>query len=125
MRAVDRAGLENFAARLQAAMLAAGVVPPALVPGMGFWNRRRGLGLLVVLLLLSLGLAGVVVCGLFSGAMRHRGGQAAAMLVMLPVGAGWMLRRAWRRRREALRPAAPVQLAGPQASVAAVVPSPR
>lgn len=34
---------------------------------------------------------------------RDRGGDAAAILVMLPIGLGWMLRRAWRRRRTVLR----------------------
>jgi hypothetical protein len=34
---------------------------------------------------------------------RHRGGEAAAIMVMLPVGIGWLLRRAWKRRQSVLR----------------------
>nr|MCU0865601.1 hypothetical protein [Planctomycetota bacterium] len=104
IRAIDHEGLTAFAAQVQATLLAAGVTPPPLLPGLGFWNRPSGLCLLVVLLLCSVALAVVAIWGLFGGsASGARGGQAAALLVMLPFGVGWMLRRAWLRRRSVLR----------------------
>jgi hypothetical protein len=70
---------------------------------MGFWNRAPGL--VFIGLVLSLALACVAVVGIFSGAEVRGGnaGQAAALLVLLPVGVAWMLRKAWRRRQVALR----------------------
>mgnify|MGYP001806113659 CR=1 FL=1 len=104
IRAIDRAGLAAFAASLQAAMQAEGVAPPRLLPGLGFWNRPLGLGLLGVLLALSLGLAVLVVVAVLGGAGGPRNAMdAAAILVLLPVGVAWMLRKAWRRRQTALR----------------------
>jgi hypothetical protein len=107
IRRPDQQGLARFANQLQAAMTTAGHVAPPLTDGLGFWNRPAGLALLSIALVASLGLAGVTLWGLWEGAtVRHRGGEAAAILVMLPVGVGWMLRRAWRRRRSVLRPSA-------------------
>ena len=56
------------------------------------------------MLLASLALAVIALWGLWEGAtVRHRGGEAVAILVMLPVGVGWILRRSWQRRRSVLR----------------------
>lgn len=104
IRRPDQEGLATFTGQLQAGMKAAGHVAPPMTDGLGFWNRPAGLVLLGATLVLSLGLAGVTLWGLWEGATtRHRGGEAAAILVMLPVGVAWMLRRAWRRRRSVLR----------------------
>ena len=106
MRAPDQVGLSAFAGQLQAAMAAAGRAPPPVTDGLGFWNRPAGLALLSIMFLASLALAAITLWGLWEGAAaRHRGGEAAAILVMLPVGVAWMLRRSWRRRRSALRAA--------------------
>ena len=106
MRAPDQAGLDVFAGRLQAAIAATGAAAPPVADGLGFWNRPPGLALLGILLLASLALALMVLWGLWEGATaRHRAGEAAAILVMLPVGVAWMLRRSWRRRRSVLRAA--------------------
>jgi hypothetical protein len=104
IRAPDQAGLGAFAGQLQAAMTAAGGAAPPVADGLGFWNRPTGLVLLGITLLLSLALAAVALWGLWEGAAaRHRGGEAVAVLVMLPVGVAWMLRRAWKRRRSVQR----------------------
>ena len=58
------------------------------------------------MLLASLALAVIALWGLWEGAIvRHRGGEAVAILVMLPVGVGWILRRSWQRRRSVLQAA--------------------
>lgn len=104
IRRPDQEGLFSFAGQLQSAMTAAGHAVPPMTDGLGFWNRPAGLALLGATLLLSLGLAAVALWGLWEGATaRHRGGEAVAILVMLPVGVGWMLRRAWQRRRSVMR----------------------
>lgn len=104
IRLPDQAGLAVFAGRLQGAMTAAGIAAPPVVDGLGFWNRAAGLMLLCLAFLASLALAAVALWGLWEGAAaRHRGGEAVAILVMLPVGVGWMLRKSWRRRRSVLR----------------------
>lgn len=104
IRPPDQAGLAAFAGQLQAAMTAAGRAAPPVVDGLGFWNSRAGLLLLSIAFLASLALAVVVLWGLWEGAAtRGKSGEAAGILVMLPVGVGWMLRRSWRRRRSVLR----------------------
>ena len=106
IRAPDQAGLDVFAGQLQAAMAAAGCAPPPVTDGLGFWNRSAGLALLGIAFLASLALAVVALWGMWEGAgARHRGGEAVAILVMLPVGVAWILRRSWRRRRSVLRAA--------------------
>lgn len=100
----DQQELAAFAARLQAAMAAAGAVAPAVTDALGFWNRPPGLALLGVSFLLSLALAAVVLWGLWEGAfVRARTHEAAALLVALPALVGWFLRRSWRRRQSVLR----------------------
>jgi hypothetical protein len=104
LRARDTAGLEAFAAQLREAIGVAGHQAPPLLDGLSFWNRMPGLLFTGLLLALSLGFSGLVLVGIFSGA-EVRGpnaGQAAAILVLLPVGVGWMLRKAWRRRQAVL-----------------------
>lgn len=104
IRVPDQAGLTAFADQLQAAMTSAGRAAPPVVDGLGFWNRPAGLALLSIALLASLVLAAITLWGLWEGAaVRHRSGEAAAILVLLPVGVGWMLRRSWQRRRSVLR----------------------
>jgi hypothetical protein len=104
VRRPDQKGLAAFAGQLQAAMTAAGRAAPPVAEGLGFWNRPPGLTLLSLMLLASLALAVGALWGLWEGATtRHRGGEAVAILVMLPVGVGWILRRSWRRRRSVLR----------------------
>lgn len=110
IRQPDQAQLGAFADGLRTAMVAAGYAAPPVVEGMGFWNRPAGLALLGIAFLASLALAAIVLWGLWEGATaRHRGGEAMAIMVMLPVGVGWLLRRSWHRRRSVLRamPSAP------------------
>lgn len=100
IRYPDQAGLAAFAERLRAAAAASGHALPPVAPGLGFWNRAPGLGALCVAFLAALGLAVIAVWALFEGAAsRHRGGEAVGLLVMLPVGLAWLMRKAWQRRR--------------------------
>lgn len=93
-------------------MTAAGGVAPPLTDGLGFGNRLPGLTLLSVALLArlsvallaSLAVAGLTLWGLWEGAVaRVRTHEAAAFLVILPIGVGWLLRGSWQRRRSVLR----------------------
>jgi hypothetical protein len=103
-RKPDRQGLAAFAARLQAAMTAAGGVAPPVTDGLGFWNRPPGLALLSIAFVASLAVAALALWGLWEGAIvRVRTHEAAAFLVVLPIGVGWMLRRSWQRRRSVMR----------------------
>lgn len=103
-RQPDQEGLAGFAARLQAAMSAAGGVAPPVTDGLGFWNRPPGLALLSAVFLASLAVAAVVVWGLWNGAIvRVKTHEAAAFLVALPIALGWWLRRSWQRRRAVMR----------------------
>ena len=63
----DQEGLASFAARLQAAMAAAGNVAPAVTDGLGFWNRPPGLALLSAVFLATLAVAAVILWGLWEG----------------------------------------------------------
>lgn len=104
IRLPDQEGLAAFAGQLQSAMTAAGRTAPPVADGLGFWNRPAGLVMLSIAFVLSLALAAGALWGLWEGATtRHRGGDAVAILVLLPVGVGWVLRRSWRRRRAVLR----------------------
>ena len=104
VRRPDQEGLAAFAGQLQTAITAAGRAAPAVAEGLGFWNRPAGLTLLGIMLLASLALAVISLWGLWEGAtVRHRGGEAMAILVLLPVGVGWILRRSWQRRRSVLQ----------------------
>ena len=103
-RQPDQEGLASFAARLQAAMSAAGRVAPPVTDGLGFWNRPPGLALLSAVFLASLAVAAVVLWGLWDGAIvRVKTHEAAAFLVALPIAMGWWLRRSWQRRRAVMR----------------------
>lgn len=100
----DQKGLAAFAAELQAAMTAAGVAPPPVTDGLGFWNRSPGLALLGIALVASAGVAAVVLWGLWQGAAsRVKTHEAAAAVVLLPIVLGWALRRCWSRRRSVLQ----------------------
>lgn len=104
IRPPDQAGLGVFVGALQAAMAAAGHAAPPVTDGLGFWNRLAGLSLLGIAFLASLALAIVALWGMWGGAAaRHRGGEAVAILVMLPVGIAWIVGRSWKRRRSVLR----------------------
>jgi hypothetical protein len=100
----DKGQLGAFANGLRASMVAAGVEAPPVAEGMGFWNRPAGLAVLGIAFVASLALPVIALWGLWEGAsVRNRGGEAAAIMVMLPVGIGWLIRRSWQRRRSVLR----------------------
>ena len=89
---------------MEAASQAGHPLPP-LQEGLSFWNRPTGLGALVLMLILSLGLAAVTAVYLLSdeAAPGRRNSQAAAIALLLPVGLGYFIWRALKRRREVLR----------------------
>jgi hypothetical protein len=99
----DAAGHAAFVAALQAALTQGGGAT-GVSEGLSFWNRPAGLAVQAVLLILALAIAGLAGWALWLGASASgKAGQAVAIVLLLPVGAAWLLRRSWRRRREVLR----------------------
>lgn len=98
------ARLGDFIALLERSAARAGHPLPATTQGFSFWNTVPGLAFIGFLLLLSLAIAALVVLALLEGftIRQPRGGEALAILLLLPVGAFWLLRRMWRRRRVVL-----------------------
>jgi hypothetical protein len=106
VRTQDQQELAAFAARLRAAMTAAGRVGPPVTDGLGFFNRRSGLVLLSMAFLVSLAVSVLVLWGLWEGAIviaRVKTHEAATFLVLLPLAVGWALHRCWQRRRAAMK----------------------
>lgn len=93
--------LDRFLALIRATAAMRGNEVP-IVEGLDFWSRATGLALLLMFLLLTLGLAAVVLWAIFDGAdvtTSTRGGQATAIVVLLPFGVLYLIWRSLKRRR--------------------------
>lgn len=100
----DVAGLEALAATIRDRIGAAGVVAPMVVEGLSFWNRSSGLTLLGALFVISLLIAGAVGFAMWEGSDVHGAElKGAAFLLALPVGVGYLIVRAIRRRERVLQ----------------------
>jgi hypothetical protein len=97
--------LEAFAAEFSRAAARAGHAPPSITEGLSFWNRIPGLGVLVVMMVFSLGFAGAAAWALWDGVLqvRVRGGEMTAIAILLPVGVGYLFYKSLRRRWRVLR----------------------
>jgi hypothetical protein len=100
----DPEGLEAFLTVMRNRATAAGHSLPPIKDQAGIFERPAGLAILWAAMVLCLGLAGGALWGLVSGASGStspgRLGQAVGVLVLLPVGVGWLLIRSYRRRRK-------------------------
>lgn len=108
------ARLGDLKVAIQNAAVQAGTPLPATTQGMSFWNTIPGLGFIGFLLAVSLVISGFIVFALSQGftTRQYRGGEAMAILLLLPVGAFILLRKMWLRRRDvlqSLRQASPVR----------------
>ncbi|MDP2334524.1 MAG: hypothetical protein Q8M19_27920 [Reyranella sp.] len=94
------ADLDGFAAALHAAARQAGRAL-AQSEGLSFWNTLPGIAFIVVLFVIASAIAVAVAWALLDGMTTTppRGGHFAAIALVLPVGAGWLLLKAIRRRR--------------------------
>ncbi|WP_439572857.1 hypothetical protein [Phreatobacter sp.] len=95
------ADLGAFAVAIRTAAERAGHGLPATAEGMSFWNGPIGLAFLAAMLAVSLVISGGVAFALWQGMTtgpRPRSGEAIAILLLLPVGAGYLLLRSLRRR---------------------------
>lgn len=103
-RSFDHDGLAAFAAAIRAAVAGSGHALHPVTEGLSFWNRPAGIGFLALMLAVSLLVAGAVAWALWDGwtAPRSRNGEMAAIALLLPVGVGYLLRAALRRRRAVL-----------------------
>lgn len=97
--------LQTFAAQIADASAKAGHTPPPLSEGLSFWNRPAGLGLIVVMLVFATAFAGAALFALFDGGLevRARSGEALAIVILLPFGAGYLLYKSLTRRRRVLK----------------------
>ena len=105
VRVPDPAGLANFAAAIEGALRAAGHPMPDLAEALSFWNRPAGLAVLTVAFALALVMGiGVVWSFIVEGAppARARAGEMMGILILLPVGAAYLLIRSVQRRRAVL-----------------------
>jgi len=94
------ADLDGFAASLHAAARQAGCELPAS-EGLSFWNTLPGIAFIIVLLTIACVISAAVAWALWDGmtTSQSRGGYAAAIALLLPVGAGLLLLKAIKRRR--------------------------
>ncbi len=95
------ADLWAFAASIRDAAERAGTPLPALSEGLSFWNSAVGLTLIAIMFAISLAISAAVAFALWDGMTvnpRPRGGEAIAILLLLPVGAGWLLIKSLKRR---------------------------
>jgi hypothetical protein len=95
------ANLSGFALSIRAAAERAGHVLPSISEGLSFWNSAVGLAFLTIMLVISLLISGAVAWALWDGmtiSPRPRGGETIAIFLLLPVGAGYLLLKSWKRR---------------------------
>ena len=95
----DVPSLETFIASIRDAAVREGKDLPVVSEGLSFWNSPIGLVLLIVMFAISLAIAGAVAWALWDGlTMQPRGGYSAAIALLLPLGAGYLLWRSLQRR---------------------------
>ena len=95
------ADLSAFVASIRVAAERAGHVLPETSEGLSFWNSAGGLAFLILMFATSLLISGLVAWALWLGMTigpRPRGGEALAILLLLPLGAGYLLFKSWKRR---------------------------
>lgn len=99
------ANLDVFADTIYSAARAAGHPLPDPSEGLSFWNTVPGLFFLGIVFVLALAFAVLAAWALLDGGFSsstNRAGYGAGIAILLPFGAGWLLRKSWRRRREVL-----------------------
>ena len=94
------ADLDGFATALHAAARQAGR-ELFVSEGLSFWNTLPGIAFIVVLLVVACMISAAVAWALWDGmtTSQPRGGYVAAIALLLPVGAGWLLLKTIKRRR--------------------------
>jgi hypothetical protein len=95
------ADLDAFALSVHAAAKRAGYALPSMSEGLGFWNSAIGLAFLTLMFGISLLISGATAWALWDGMTigpRPRGGEAIAIFLLLPFGAGYLLLKSVRRR---------------------------
>jgi hypothetical protein len=98
--------LGQFVAALTTAAQAAGVPLAAPREGLSFWNSWPGLALQLIMLAIALAIAlaaGWMVIDGGASTSSGRTGYGAAIAILLPFGAGYLLMKSLKRRRMVLR----------------------
>lgn len=94
--------LGDFVAAILEAARAAGTPLPDPKQGLSFWNSWPGLALQLIMFAMALLIAVVAGWSVLDGGIGTTGGRtgyAAAIAVLLPLGAGYLLMKSFRRRR--------------------------
>jgi hypothetical protein len=101
---VGKADLGAFADAVRAASIRAGRALPETSEGLSFWNTAAGIFFILVMFVAACAIAAVTGWALWGGmaTTQPRSGYFAAIALLLPVGAGWLLLKVLRRRRAVL-----------------------
>jgi hypothetical protein len=103
---MPQAPIEGFLAELSRAVAAAAPDAPGtpVVEALSFWNRTPGLIAIMVMFVISLGIAGATLWALFGGGLEYRArqGEAIAIFLLLPFGVGYLFWKSLQRRRRVL-----------------------
>lgn len=98
--------LEAFVSAISEAAVRAGCPLQPTSEALSLWNKPFGLFMQGIMLLIALGFAGLAGFTLLTGGVDRptaRMGEMYAIALLLPVGAGYLLTRSLRRRRDVLR----------------------
>jgi len=99
----DVAGFSAFERELLARIAAAQAAPLAVQQGLSFWNTLPGLAFLALMVLIATAIAGLTGYAIWGGmTLRHAAMQGAAIALLLPFGAAYLLVKAARRRARVL-----------------------
>lgn len=99
----DVAGFAAFETELLARIAAARAAPIAVQQGLSFWNTLPGLAVLALMLLIATATAALTAYAIWGGmTLRHAGMQGAAIALLLPFGAAYLLVKAAKRRARVL-----------------------
>jgi hypothetical protein len=101
--ATDHAGLDALAAAISTRLAAAGAATSRVQEGLSFWNRPPGLVILGVAFVASVAISGAAAIAFWSGADLYGAVlRGAALILVLPLGAGYLLFKSVKRRLRVL-----------------------
>ena len=99
----DHAGLDALAAAIGTRLVAGGAAASKVHEGLSFWNRLPGLAILCAVFVASVAIAAAAAVAFWSGTYLYGAVvKGAALIVVLPLGAGYLLFKCVKRRLRVL-----------------------